>query len=313
MDPVLSSDSMTFKFFAISAAAVAAAAFAFVLIVSIEPNSELGDTDHHVDENSAVTIGEIDDSEGAGVASPSRISANTEIAEEELIMRFHSARSAYEALATINQLYSQGYRDAAEELEGVLAGACRPMPIRVELGSMKWISRELDQYCQEFAFDDEQFAEIVARTVHNMETTREAVRDRLYSVPRSQSDAVLWKFIDRASNWQDLEAIKSAIALSPLDLRSRNDVFDLGQDDNFIGDQGRKVQLNALTLLQCENFGGGCGAGSLRMLEQCYVSGLCEPYWNIHDYFANTLSPVELSQTYQVFSFLKRLIEPEDP
>ena len=84
-------------------------------------------------------------------------------------------------------------------------------------------------------------------------------------------------------------------------------VYDLGQDEEFTGDRGREIQVAALQLYQCELLGSYCGSSSVATLNECYISGLCQPGWTLRDLYQYTLSQAELEQVELTLAFLRSI------
>jgi hypothetical protein len=218
--------------------------------------------------------------------------------------KFYSARSAAEALEQVDVLYLNGEDKLANQLEALVAAMCKPNRPSVSNPRQRWVVDHLDNYCGVTSYTRENQKELVENYFRSYQADLTAAHATLDGLTGEERSEAIRQMIANANSWHDLEVVKALIAVYPTEARSEDAVYDLGQDPRFVGQLGRDVQLGALTLMQCELYASGCAPGSIRTMDTCISTGLCEANWSMLDFYTNTLSAVQIEQLQQVLAYL---------
>lgn len=228
----------------------------------------------------------------------------------ELSDRLYAAESASEAQGVIDDLYLMGYQKQAKEYELLLSGVCTQYSTLTRIPNRSKLAVSLISYCDSFEIEEDRFTDIVATSSVQYQEDLNAIRNEFTTLTNDEGSKRLSKTIENAQSWHELEIVKNLILLSGADRYSINFSFYLGQNEWLAGEQARQVQAAALTLLQCELYGAGCRAGSLRTYEHCLLNGSCEQDWSVVDYYWNNLSVMEAEQLDLILYYLRSLRPP---
>lgn len=224
----------------------------------------------------------------------------------KLEKQFHSVRTGEEAQNIIERLYTDGFVKTAHEMEGRLAALCFA-PLRFGPKNHDWLKDEVQKYCGSVEFSDDKFADIMAQFTTTLDQETAELNNQFKGLSQTERSELLRDKISNATSWRELELLKLIIGATPGPGEREDWVYELGQDSAFRGGSGRDVQVAALQLYQCELLGSYCGSSSMATINQCYISGLCQPGWTMRDFYDNTLSQLELEQVNLVLRYLRSI------
>lgn len=193
-------------------------------------------------------------------------------------------------------------------LEKSLADACPPGGLELEAERQEWIAERLDAWCAGFSFDAAEQEAIQRQFLGTISAGAESIAADMAGLSMAEQEDYLREAIAAAESWTDLEAIKVALEaayyLAPAsDRQDPMRLHQLGQDPGYVGEQGQRIQRNALTLLQCVDY-VDCGPDSIFTLQECFSRPICEPGWSLYDLLYNTTSPLEDEQVMAVLEQL---------
>jgi len=261
--------------------------------------------------NDGLTELEIQDLQTLGeVVADKTVSLNSEVENSRKVAlerRGFSARTGVEAQDIIEELYAKGFDKTALELNGRLTSLCYPGSLGVELDSLGWLGQKIQKYCESVSLSDAEYADTMAEFQSTVESEITDLKIEFHALSSSERNALFEEKIANASSWRELELLKLILRAPPPSGEPQNWVHDLGQSDVFTGDEGRDVQVAALQLYQCELLGSSCDSGSVATISACYFSQVCQPTWTMRDFYANTLSPLQLEQVDVVLEYLRSL------